>query len=113
MSPESCEVIADMERALTKVRRALGASASGELPAVSPHITRVAWSLVSEMLHKRCPEWRAAQLFHEATTAVGMTGDKALVADLKAAIRSHGKIEYEVEAVEDVLIKHYRARTCS
>ncbi|MCU1279182.1 MAG: hypothetical protein JWM53_2728 [bacterium] len=112
MNGDLRSAVDDVDQALAKLRTKL-TGPTGELPAVSPHITRVAWSLISEMLHKRCPEWRATQLFHEATTAIGMTGNKALLADLKAAICSRGKIEYEVEAVEDVLIKHFRARTCS
>jgi hypothetical protein len=57
--------------------------------------------------------WRKQQLFHEATTAVGATGNKALIAELERAIKRRGKHEYEVEAVEDVLIKHYRMRNWS
>jgi len=108
---KSDDLVAKLDRATAHLRTVRLALANP--PAVSPHITRIAWRLVNELLHKRCEEWRAAQLFAEATTAVGMTGDKALIAELKAAIRGRGKIEYEVEAVEDVLIKHYRARTCS
>jgi hypothetical protein len=82
-------------------------------PAISPHITNIATRLVLEILPGRCPEWRQYQLFLEATTAVGQTGDKKLIADLLSAIKRRGKIEYEIEAVEDVLIKFYRERTSS
>jgi hypothetical protein len=83
-------------------------------PAVSPHITTIATKLVHEILPGRCPKWRIEQLMHEATTAVGMTGDKVLIRQLLEAARtSRGKIEYEIEAVEDVLIRFYREITCS
>jgi hypothetical protein len=82
-------------------------------PAVSEHITKAATTLVLEVLPGRCPEWRQAQIYHEVTTAVGMTGDKALIEELKSALRRRGKIEYEIEAIEDVLIKHYRERASS
>lgn len=77
---------------------------------VRPEISKIAFALISESLHKHCEQWREDQLMHEATTAIGMTMNKALIKDLKAAIRSRGKIEREVAAVEDVLIRHWRER---
>ena len=82
-------------------------------PAVSPHITKAALMLVLEVLHGRCPHWRIEQIFHEVTTSVGATGHKALIAELKRELRGRGKHEYEVEAIEDVLIRFYRERTKS
>lgn len=85
----------------------------GPKPAVAEHVTKAAWLLVNEIMHKHAPKWREEQIWHEVTTSMGMTGHKALIADLKKELRSRGKIEYEIEAIEDVLIKHHRAWTCS
>ncbi len=81
--------------------------------AVSPHISKIAAELVRHILPGRCPQWRIEQLMHEATTAVHGTGNKKLIADLLASIKSRGKYEYEVEAVEDVLIAFWRERNWS
>lgn len=82
-------------------------------PAVSEHVTRAATLLVLEVMPGHCPLYRIEQIYHEVTTAMGRTGDKALIAELKRELRHRGKIEHEIEAIEDVLIKHYRNWTCS
>lgn len=78
-------------------------------PAVSPHITAAATKLVLEGLPKSCPAWRRDQLLLEATTAAGYTGHPQLLRALRGALRYRGKHEYEVEAIEDVMIEFDRA----
>ena len=81
--------------------------------AVAPHITEAATALVLYVLQdKRCPEWKKDQLMEKAAKAagchskqVGSVGDITIREDLERNLRSRGKVEYEIEAVEDVLIR--------
>lgn len=109
MSRDLRSALDDVDQALARLRSMIAIGST----AVSPHVTQMAWTLVSELLHKRAPAWRAVQLYKAAAGVIGVTASAAFMEDLRASLRSHGKIEYEVEAIEDVLIKHYRARTCS
>lgn len=78
---------------------------SSEVPAA---ITQMATRLVLDILPGRCPEWRQWQLFRDATTLVGFTNHPPILRELKRSIRYRGMHEYEVEAVEEVLLKWHR-----
>lgn len=82
-------------------------------PPISPHVTAAATMIVLEILPGQCQKWRQEQIYDAATTAIGMTGNKEVIADLKAALKHRGRIELEIEAIEDVLIKHWRIRHSS
>lgn len=82
-------------------------------PPISPQVSAAATAIVLCILPGQCPKWRQDQIYTEATTTIGMTGNKEVIADLKAALKHRGKIELEIEAIEDVLIKHWRIRQSS
>ena len=86
------------------------------IPAVSPHITQAATILVLEVLgNPRCEKYRKDQIVFAAAQAIGLQptqrgaiGEITLGEDLLRNLRKRGKHEYEVEAIEDVLIRWYR-----
>lgn len=93
----------------------VGITLTGREPlAIAPHITKAAVDLVLEILPGNCPAYRQEQLCLAALVAVGMPtkGPDAMrcALELRSSIKHRGKHEYEVEAVEDVLIKWHRMR---
>lgn len=97
-----------VQERLREISESTGVRDYSGIPPIAPHVTRAAARLVLEVMPGHCESWRRDQIVAEITTALGRTNDKDLIADLKKNLVRRGKHEYEIEAIEDVLIKHWR-----
>lgn len=97
-----------VQERLREISESTGVRDYSGTPPIAPYVTKLAAKLVFELMPGGSGGYRQDQTFHEVTTTMGRTGNKDLIADLKRNLVRRGRHEYEIEAIEDVLIKHWR-----
>lgn len=100
--------------ARTLAATTVGIQLTGDpVPVVAPFITRAAADISRYLLSGKAENYRVMQLLCAARDAIGLghSGKSAVEFNeeiLRAAQVFRGKHEYEVEAVEDVMIQWWR-----